>query len=176
MRTYSHALLTGAAARALLGRGAVVPSVVGAALPDAPAAVAAVWLGVRHRRWLGRQEFCERACERGPFGTPDAALHSAVPVLLLLALTAGMRPSGRRAAPRLLLAGWAGHVAADALTHADDARPVLWPVSGLRLRSPVSYWDSSRFALPFAALEHAATLAAAWWLLRAPGTAGAGRR
>ena len=174
MRTYSHALLSGAAAQGIRGRDAVVPSVLGAVLPDAPAAVAAVWLGLRHRRWFGRREFCERACERGLFGAPDAALHSAVPVLLLLALTAGMPPSARRTALRLFLLGWAGHVGADALTHADDARPVLWPVSGLRLRSPVSYWDRSRSAGPFAVGEHALSLAATWWLLRSWGTARAG--
>lgn len=54
--------------------------------------------------------------------------------------------------------GWAGHVLADALTHAEDARPILWPLSRRRLRSPVSYWDRSRHALLFALAEHGALL------------------
>lgn len=58
----------------------------------------------------------------------------------------------------LPLLGWAAHVLTDALTHAADARPVLWPVSGWRLCSPVSYWDRSRHALPFTIVEHGAVV------------------
>ena|GEM_PF-3228935 len=47
---------------------------------------------------------------------------------------------------------------ADALTRAEDARPILWPLSRRRLRSPVSYWDRSRHALLFALAEHGALL------------------
>ena len=57
-----------------------------------------------------------------------------------------------------LLLGWLGHVLADALTHAEDARPVLWPLSRRCFGGPVSYWDRSRHALPFALAEHGALL------------------
>ncbi len=69
--------------------------------------------------------------------------------------------SSERRLPRSLLAfliGWAGHVLADALTHAEDARPILWPVSKRRFRSPVSYWDRSHHARAFTMVEHGALL------------------
>lgn len=91
-----------------------------------------------------------------------------LPVTALLALYAA--PAVRRRDPeRSLLAfllGWAGHVIVDVLTHARDARPILWPVSGWRLEAPVSYWDRNRHALPFTLAEHTALLAVLAWLLR----------
>ncbi len=159
MRTYSHALLTWAAARRFAPSepGVAVWGALGAALPDFPAIAGALWLGTRRRRWLTRQEFCEEACEKGPFGELDAALHSALPVALLLALWPVSGARERRTQLALLL-GWLGHVLADALTHAEDARPVLWPFSRRRFRGLVSYWDRSRHALPFALAEHGALL------------------
>ncbi|HLL38083.1 MAG TPA: hypothetical protein VK357_00245 [Rubrobacteraceae bacterium] len=53
-----------------------------------PAIAGVAWLGVRYRRWFGRREFCEEACEKGPFGGPDAALHSSLTIVPLLALRA----------------------------------------------------------------------------------------
>ncbi len=159
VRTYSHALLTWAAARYLMPSkpGVAAWGALGAALPDLPAIAGALWLGARRRRWFTRRELCEEACEKGPFGGPDAALHSALPVALLLALwlVSGARERRLRSA---LLLGWLGHVLADALTHAEDARPILWPLSRRRFRGPVSYWDRSRHALPFALAEHGALL------------------
>ncbi len=159
MRTYSHALITWAAARRLAPSELDIAAraALGAALPDLPAIAGAFWLGARRRRWLTRTEFCKEACEKGPFGGPDAALHSALPVTLLLALWAVSGERKRRARTAFLL-GWLGHVLADALTHAEDARAVLWPLSRRRLRSPVSYWDHSRHALPFALAEHGTSL------------------
>lgn len=158
MRTYSHALFSLYAARRLApARPSLAAwTTLGAALPDLPALAGAVWLGARRRRWFTRQEFCEEACEKGPFGGPDAALHSALPAALLLALRVASRGSGPL--PTAFLLGWAGHVLADAFTHAEDARPILWPFSKRRFASPVSYWDRTRHAIPFALVEHAALL------------------
>ena len=162
MRTYSHALLTWAATRRLGSTGpeAAVWGAVGATLPDLPALVGIIWLGAKKRSPFGRREFCEEACEKGPFGGPDAALHSALPVAALLALyvAPGMRGRDGRGALLAFLLGWAGHVLADALTHAGDARPVLWPLSRRRFGGPISYWDRAHHARPFALLEHAALL------------------
>ncbi len=153
MRTYSHALLTWFAVRRLRPseRGVAAWGASGATLPDLPAIAGAVWLGAR-RRSFSRRGFREEVCEEGSFGGPDAALHSALPVAALLVLC---HPRGKLLA---FLLGWAGHVLADALTHAEDARPMLWPLSQRRFRSPISYWDSSHHARAFALAEHGALL------------------
>ena len=166
MRTYSHALLTWAAARRLVPSepGVAAWGALGAALPDLPAIAGALWLGARRRRWFTRRELCEEACEKGPFGGPDAALHSVLPVALLLVLWLVSGARERRTQLALLL-GWLGHVLADVLTHAEDARPVFWPLSRRRFRGPVSYWDRSHHALPFALAEHGALLFVAAWII-----------
>ena len=47
------------------------------------------------------------------------------------------------------------------LTHAGDARPLFWPLSGHCFEGPVSYWwDRDNHARPFALVEHAALLVA----------------
>lgn len=104
------------------------------------------------------------ACEKGPFGAPDAALHSALLVAALLALHPAFGAKGRRASLAFLL-GWAAHVLADALTHAEDVRPILWPLSRWRFRGLISYWDHRYHACPFALIEHGALLLVAAWLL-----------
>lgn len=161
MRTYSHALLTWAAARRSGSPepGVAVWGALGATLPDLPAIAGALWLGSQRRRFT-RRELREEACKNGPFGGPDAALHSALPVgaLLVLCLAFGAREHYPRRKLLAFLLGWAGHVLADALTHAEDARPILWPISRRRFRSPISYWERSRHARLFAPAEHGALL------------------
>jgi hypothetical protein len=161
VRTYSHAALTWTAARLAdsCEAGVAAWAAAGATLPDLPATAGAAWLGLRRRR-LDRTGFREEVCARRSFSAPDAALHSALPLgaLLLAFWTSG---SGDRSLRRSLFAfliGWTGHVLVDALTHAEDARPVLWPVSGRRFRSPVSYWDRSHHARAFKMVEHGALL------------------
>ena len=56
------------------------------------------------------------------------------------------------------LLGWVGHMFADALTHAKDARPVLWPFSKQRFAGPISYWDRAHHAHLLTLTEHAALL------------------
>ena len=129
----------------------------GATLPDLPAIAGAVWLGAR-RRSFTRREFREEVCEVGSFGGPDAALHSALPVAALLALFLTPGAGERHPAVVAFVLGWAGHVLADALTHSEDARPLLWPFSRWRFRSPISYWDRSRHVRVFALAEHGALL------------------
>ena len=72
--------------------GGVAWSVAGAVLPDLPAFAGAIWLA-RDGGAVIRREFCEEACEKGPFRAPDAALSSAVSVVALLAfcLTSGTK-------------------------------------------------------------------------------------
>lgn len=108
MRTYSHVLLTQAAASRLTPDGGPEVSAwaaAGAALPDLPAACGVFWLAARRQRGFTRREFCREACEKGPFGAPDAALHSALPVAALLALHLTSGAGGSRARLASLLGG-----------------------------------------------------------------------
>lgn len=160
MRTYSHALLTFAATRRSKPNDSSFAAwaALGATLPDLPAGIGAARLWVRRR--YSRESFLEEVCGRNVFSKPDAALHSVVPVTAALLLYAVFGAEGykRRKAVFPLLLGWAGHVAADALTHGSDARPLLWPVSEWRFESPVSYRESGRYGRLFTFAEHAALL------------------
>lgn len=162
MRTYSHAVLTYRAFRRL-GAPTATAASLGAVLPDLPAIAGAAWLAAHRLDRFSRRDFETEVCGRGIFAGPDAALHSALPVAMAAALAAPVclgRGSTRTALLSFLL-GWAGHVAADVLTHGSDARPPLWPVSSYRFESPMSYRERDRHALPFTIAEHAAVLVAA---------------
>lgn len=156
MRTYTHVLLSYlVAARISDGRGAAWAA-AGAALPDVPALAGAAWLLLRRGR-LAREEFHGEVCGRRRFGAPDAALHSvAVLAAVAGAQTAAGTDDGRG---KVFLLGWAGHAAADLLTHGADARPPMWPLSRWRFASPVSYRERDRHGAAFTAIEHAALAA-----------------
>ena len=169
MRTYFHAALTWTAARLASPSeaSAAAWSASGATLPDLPAITGTVWLGSRRRR-LDRPVLREEVCARRSFSGPDAALHSALPVgvlLLTILLTRGSRQRNLYKPLLAFLMGWAGHVLADTLTHAQDARPILWPISGWRFRSPVSYWERSHHARAFSRVEHGTLLLLAVWTI-----------
>lgn len=66
----------------------------------------------------------------------------------------------------------AAHLMGDLLTHGADAHPHLYPLSELRFRSPVSYWDAAAGARWFVPLELVAVVIASfrawrggvqWW-------------
>ena len=173
MRTYSHALLTWAVARRASGRRLAEPAVLGAVMPDVPAALGVGWLFLRRGAGFGRGEFESEVCARTVFREPDAALHSVLPVGAALALrTAAGKARDPDGALLAFLLGWSGHVLADVFTHAEDARPVFWPLSRWRFRGPVSYWDRGYHARAFSVLEHASLLLAVGGILRH----GAGKR
>ena len=136
-------------------------------MPDVPIAIGAGWLAFRRGIGFGRGEFESEVCARTVFRGPDAALHSLLPVGTALVLRAAVGGVGDRNGTILaFLLGWAGHVVADSLTHAEDARPVFWPLSGKRFRGPVSYWDRGHHARAFSILEHASLLLSAREILR----------
>ena len=162
MRTYSHAILTYRAFRRL-GAPTATAAALGTALPGLPAITGATWLAANRLGRFSRRDFEAEVCGRGVFASPDAALHSALPVAMAAALAAPvcLGRGSRRTALLSFLLGWAGHVAADVLTHGSDARPPLWPISSYRFESPISYRERDRQALPFTIAEHAAVLVAA---------------
>ena len=163
MRTYSHALLTSALARRRsTSPGPALWAALGATVPDLPLLAGASRLATRRLGRFSRADLDAEVCARGLYRRPDAALHSALPPAAALALYGIARVRKHHAGGALpaLLLGWAGHVAADTLTHGSDARPPLWPLSSRRFRSPISYRERERHALPFTVAEHAAVLAA----------------
>jgi hypothetical protein len=161
VRTYSHAILTYRAFRRL-GAPTATAAAIGAVLPDLPAITGAAWLAANRLGRFSRSEFEAEVCGRGVFAGPDAALHSALPVALAaLASPVCLERGATRTALLSFLLGWAGHVAADVLTHGNDARPPLWPLSSYRFESPISYRERDRHALPFTIAEHAAVLVSA---------------
>jgi len=169
VRTYSHAILGLAVARLVEGRagGGAAPlaASVGGVLPDLPMGAGLAWASGRRLRF-GREVLEAEVCSRRRFAAPDAALHSALPVAGALAVIAAVPMEHWKRGLSPLVLGWAGHVVADALTHGADARPLFWPVSEWRFRSPISYRERDRHARLVGIAEHAATLAALAWMLR----------
>lgn len=174
MHTYSHAVFTWAVVRYLRREEshAAVWGAAGAALPDVPTLVKAAHLLWRRRDSIDKEEFKEEWLEaleyyKEPSGKVDLTLHSLAPVgsLILLYKVLGLKDKDPHGALISFLLGWAGHNLLDLPTHAEDARPPLWPISRWRFKSPISYWDRKFYALPCLVVEHGAILALALALL-----------
>lgn len=164
MHTYSHAVFTWAAARYINREElhAAAWGAVGSALPDLPVIAKASYLLWRHRGSIPKEDFLE-AMEyfKEPSGKLDLTLHSLAPVGSMLALykVLGLKNKDPRRALLAFLLGWVGHNLLDLPTHAEDARPLFWPLSKWRWKSPISYWDRRSYALPCLLAEHGAILA-----------------
>ncbi len=173
METYSHAFFTWALAKhgVKAGRAAGVAGAVGAAMPDLPSFTGtAYYVGADYLRdgWgaMHSEGVLDAIYFTGPFGATGSALHSAVPVVLLLILYWVLR-LGRRDTRRILLwflLGWFGHTIADFLTHVDDTRPLFWPLSAWEWSSPVSYYNSQYHGQEFFLLSHGLMLLIISWL------------
>jgi hypothetical protein len=176
VETYAHAFFTGIIARRgfKAGAGATAAATAGSMLPDMPSfAGVAYYVGLPFlwEGWSamhGPGEAVEDAIYvTGPFGATGSALHSVVPALALLLLYRPLRV-GRvdgRGVLLWFLIGWAGHAVADFLTHATDARPLLWPISDWTWQSPVSYWNPAYYGNQFFLIEHALILATLLYLV-----------
>ena len=171
MHTYSHAVFTWAAARYVKREAshAAAWGAAGAALPDMPTLAKAARLLWRRRGSIEKEEFLESLeYFKEPSGKVDLSLHSLAPVGALLALykVLGLEDKDPKRALLSFLLGWAGHNVLDFPTHAEDARPPLWPLSKWRWKSPISYWDRKFYALPCLLVEHGAILTLVLVLLR----------
>lgn len=174
METYSHAFFTWALAKhgVEAGRAAGIAGAVGATFPDLPSfAGTAYYVGTAYLRegWgsMHSEELLDAIYFSGPFGGTGSVLHSAVPVVALLILYR-ILGVGRRDRRRILLwflLSWFGHTIADFLTHVDDTRPLLWPISDWEWSSPVSYYNSLYYGREFFAVSHGLMLLIASWLL-----------
>lgn len=156
MLTSSHVYWTWRLAR---GRPHAPVVALGAAAPDLPG----IGLGAHGlARGLRGAALLRATYQRPGRERIHTCAHS---VLVPLALALGSPSPGGRA----LAAGWAGHLAADLLTHHTDAWPPLYPLSRARPRSPVSYWERAHHAHAFSAVECLALGAAALTERRAGG-------
>lgn len=163
METYSHAFFTWALAKhgVKAGRAAGIAGAVGAALPDLPSIAGTVYyVGPAYLKegWsaMHSEGVLDAIYFSGPFGGIGSALHSAVPVVALLVLYRVFH-LGRRDRRKILLwflLGWLGHTLADFVTHVDDARPLLWPLSGWTWASPVSYYNDAYYGRQFFLANH----------------------
>ena len=167
METYSHSFFTWALAKhgVKAGRAAGIAGAVGAVLPDLPSfAGTAYYVGTAYltEGWssMDSQEILDKIYFTGPFGGTGSALHSAVPVAALLALywAARLKRIDRRRILLWFLIGWLGHALVDFLTHADDTRPLFWPISDWQWSSPISYYNSNSYGREFFFISHALIL------------------
>jgi LexA-binding, inner membrane-associated putative hydrolase len=164
MHTYSHAVLTWAAARRIKGEEfhAAAWAAAGSALPDLPTLAKAARLLWRHQGSIEKEEWLDALeYSKEPSGKVDLAVHSLAPVgfLLLLYKVLGLKHKDPKGALLAFLLGWAGHNILDFPTHAEDARPLFWPLSRWRWKSPISYWDRKFYAMPCLLVEHGMLLA-----------------
>ncbi len=174
METYSHAFFTWALAKhgVRAGRAAGISGALGATFPDLPAfAGTAYYVGTAYliEGWssMHSEELLDAIYFHGPFGSTGSALHSAVPVVALLILyrVTGMHRHDRRRILLWFLLGWFGHTIADFLTHVDDTRPLLWPISDWKWSSPVSYYNPLYHSQEFFVVSHGLILLIISWLL-----------
>lgn len=163
METYSHAFFTWALAKhgVKAGRAAGMAGAVGASFPDLPSfAGTAYYVGTAYlvEGWaaMDSEEILDAIYFTGPFGGTGSALHSAVPVAVLLVLyrLLGLGRRDRRKILLWFLLGWLGHTLADFLTHVDDVRPLFWPLSDWTWSSPVSYYDGAYYGREFFLVNH----------------------
>ncbi|CAN5674881.1 MAG: metal-dependent hydrolase [Actinomycetota bacterium] len=174
MDTPLHSFYTWALAKhgVKAGRAAGISGAVGAAFPDIPSFVAtAYYIGPVYLRdgWssMDTEEVLDAIYFTGPFGATGSALHSAVPVALLL-VSYRLLGLGRRDARRMFLwflLGWLGHTVVDFLTHVDDGRPLFWPLSDWLWSSPVSYYNSEYYGREFSLISNGGAVAVMAFLL-----------
>ena len=162
METYAHSFFTWAFAKhgVKAGRAAGIAGAAGATLPDLPSFAGAVYFAIKSGGlWL--EEDLKRIYFSGPFGSTGSALHSIVPVGILLGLylvTRFWRFDGRRVLLWFLL-GCFGHTVVDFLTHVDDLRPLFWPITGWMWSSPISYYNPRYYGVQFMIVSHVTMLA-----------------
>ncbi|MBA2691512.1 MAG: metal-dependent hydrolase [Rubrobacter sp.] len=168
METQLHSFYTWALAKygVKAGRAAGIAGAVGAAISDVPAFIAtAYYIGPVYLRdgWssMDTEAVLSAIYFTGPFGATGSALHSIVPVAVLLGAYR-IFGFGRHDVRRIFLwflLGWLGHTVVDFLTHVDDGRPLFWPFSDWMWSSPVSYYDSDYYGREFSLISNGAAVA-----------------
>ncbi|HZY66915.1 MAG TPA: hypothetical protein VFE21_13690 [Rubrobacteraceae bacterium] len=164
METYSHSFFTWALAKhgVKAGRAAGIAGAVGAVFPDLPSIAGTVYyVGTAYitEGWssMHAEGVLDKIYFTGPFGGTGSALHSVVPVAVLLTIywVARLGRMDRRRILLWFLIGWLGHTFADFLTHVDDTRPLFWPIFDWQWASPISYYNPNYYGREFFFISHA---------------------
>lgn len=156
MNTPTHMLIGAAIFARPLVPATLLAALAGGLAPDLPMFAMVLWS--TRVAGLPQHEVYSRVFFSDGWQTVFAIDHS---FLVWGALIAAATWRGN-----VLLRAFAGagflHAAADFLTHHDDARRQLWPISDWVFRSPVSYWDARFYGNLFGPFEVAlvVTLAA----------------
>ncbi len=125
----------------------IVPITIGSVLPDAPMFVFYFWekhIMDRPEKWIWSSGYHD------PSWQAFFDLFNSIP---LLAMGAFMAVRWGRSRLRALLGSMIVHCLVDLPLHHHDAHRHLFPFSGWRFESPVSYWDPRYFGNIVAPLE-----------------------
>ena len=160
MNTPSHMLIGAAVFAQPMAPGVMLAALAGGLVPDIPMFVMVLWstrvLGIPEHEVFGQLYFSEGW--QAVFAVDHGFLVWGA--LLGLAIWRG----------HAILRAFAGsgglHALADFLTHNDDARRQLWPLTDWVFRSPVSYWDARFYGNVFAGFELALVILLSALLLR----------
>ena len=156
MRTFSHALITVAAATPLpLKRSHLHAAVVGSIIPDIPLYFLTLYTMLSSPSFdIGMQRMHDNYESNIIWIASHNMFHSLV-ILGCLAFIALL--FRKRFWANYLLwfsAGAVLHTVIDIFTHAGDGPLFLFPLSRLKFDSPVSYWDSLYFGKQFTVFEY----------------------
>ena len=164
MNTPSHMLIGAALFARPLVPATLFAALVGGLAPDLPMFAMVLWatrvVGVPEHEVFGTLFFSET------WQSVFAVDHG----ILVWGGLLGLAIWRRNVIVRAFAGAGLLHALADFLTHNDDARRQLWPVSDWVFRSPVSYWDARFYGTQFAMFEVALvvmlTAALCWRLSR----------
>jgi hypothetical protein len=142
------------------------PIAFGAILPDVPM----FFFYLYHRAWLAAPErtiWSESYFELSWQAFFD--VFNSLPLIALVALIAYAAKSPRVVAASVSMMI---HAVCDLLLHHDDAHRHLFPFSGWRFESPVSYWDPRHYGSIVSVFEIVVVLLGALWLFKQYSTRG----
>lgn len=159
MNTPTHMLVGAAVFARPLAPATFVAALAGGLVPDLSMFVMVLW--ATRVAGLPEQEVFGRLYYSDVWQTVFAIDHG----LLVWGLATAFAAWSGRAVARAFAGAGLLHAAVDFLTHRDDARRQLWPLTDWVFRSPVSYWDPRYYGNVVAVVELGlvAVLAAVLW-------------
>ena len=160
MNTPSHTILNLAILRRSQRPELTWPIIVGSLLPDAALFVFYGW--ARALAQLPDRVIWDEAYYQ-PFWQDVFAIGNSIPLALG---GLGIALWKKRPAWAALFVSMLLHHAEDLPLHNEDAHRHFFPLSNLRIVSPVSYWDPDHFGTYVALVEMVLVLGASVWLFR----------
>lgn len=145
MNTPSHMLLNLALLDHGISRGLTFPIIIGALIPDIPIALLYVIDKIvfyKQDSVIWKKDYQEW---RWVFDSFHSILFTSFGMLIGLLIGS--------VAVRFFFLSWLLHIVFDFPFHNSDAHAHLFPVSKLRFRSPISYWDLNHYGKLGATLE-----------------------